>query len=124
MEKSIKVGKKTVKLKTSAALPRLYRLKFNRDIFVDFEKLANAMSQSTENGLSTIPVECLSIFEEIAYIMAKYADESVPDDINKWLDKFETFDIYTIIPHIIEMWNVENVTTSEAKKKNAKQPAK
>lgn len=124
MEKKIKVGNKELKLKTSAALPRLYRLKFNRDIFVDFETLAKSMTVDA-SGMSSIPIECLSIFEEIAFTMAKYADpDNVPDSIDDWLDQYETFDIYTIIPHIIDMWNIENITTSTAKKKKGQPQGK
>ena len=40
MEKTVKIGEKEIKLKTSGALPRIYRLWFNRDIFRDINLLA------------------------------------------------------------------------------------
>jgi len=30
--------------------------------------------------------------------MHKHGDLNQPDDINEWLDQFETFDIYEILP--------------------------
>ncbi len=110
MVKTVKIGDKTVKFKASAATPRLYRIKFNRDIFTDYEKLITG-----ENGLGKEEIE---IFEDIAYIMAKQADCTVPDTAEEWLDKSDSvFTIYTLIPTILELWNGNTKTTSEAKKK-------
>ena len=64
-----------------------------------------------------IPAASLETFENIAYIMHKHGDASQPDDINEWLEQFETFDIYKVLPEILTLWNLENVTTSVAKKK-------
>jgi len=47
-------------------------------------------------------------------------DPDQPDDINEWLDQFETFDIYEILPEIMEMWKSENKQMSVPKKKRGK----
>ena len=36
----------------------------------------------------------LEMFENIAYIMAKHADSSIPDSPEEWPDEFRTFSIY------------------------------
>lgn len=66
---------------------------------------------------SEIPIEDLEMFENIAYIMAQHADpENVPPDIMDWLEQFNTFSIYQILPAILELWNMNEETKSQAKK--------
>ena len=69
---------------------------------------------------SGIPIESLEMFENIAFLMHKHGDLNQPDDINEWLDQFETFDIYEILPEIMEMWKSENKQMSVPKKKRGK----
>ena len=57
------------------------------------------------------------MFENIAYIMAKHADSTVPNTPEEWLDGFNTFSIYQILPQIIELWGL-NVQTEVQSKKN------
>lgn len=124
MIKTIEVGGKEVKFKTSAAIPYLYRRQFGRDLLVDMSKIEANMKKNAD-GTSSIPLDNLQIFEEMAYIFAKHADpENVPDDIVDWLDEFETFDIFKVVPEIITMWASENATTSKLKKKNGKSTEK
>ena len=112
MEKTITISGKECTFKSSAALPRLYRSKFGRDIFVDLSKL----EKEAKKG-EALPPSSLELFENIAYIMHKHGDPGQPDDIEKWLEQFETFDIYLVLPEIIKLWQLENITTSVAKKK-------
>lgn len=117
MIKTLTVGDKEVKFKTSAAVLYLYRREYGRDLLVDMAKIEAGLHKN-EDGSSTLPIENLQIFEEMAYIFAKHADpENVPDDIVEWLDQFETFDIFQIFPEIISMWTAEQKTTSKLKKK-------
>lgn len=135
MIKDIVIGGKAYKFKSTAALPRMYRLKFGRDIFIDMEKLQKDIEkaekkQKTEReaaekkGLeykpdSDIPIDSLEMFENIAYLMNRHGDPSQPADINEWLDQFEMFNIYEILPEILELWNLNNKGTSISKKKDA-----
>ena len=60
----------------------------------------------------------LEIFENAAYIMARLAaPENMPDSPDEWLDGFEMFSIYQILPQLLELWNLNNKTTSIPKKK-------
>lgn len=118
MEKTVKIDGKNVRLKSSAAIPRMYRNVFGKDIFKDMMALKKAMGRKKKQG-DDLPVENLEMFENIAYIMAKHADPSrVPNDIGKWLDQFETFSIYQILPEIFELWNLNNKQLEHSKKKN------
>ena len=115
MEKTIKIGEQEVKFKATGATMRIYRQTFQRDILKDMSELSKA---HTESSLSS---EALIMFENIAYIMAKQADPAIPDTPDEWLDQFEMFSIYEILPQIIELWGINNISLSENKKK-AKRP--
>ena len=118
LEKTVTVNGKEVKFKSSAAVPRIYRIKFGRDIFEDLAKLEASVAESDRNK-SRIPIENLELFENIAYSMAYHADpENVPDTIEAWLDQFEFFSIYEVLPEILALWSENLATTSEAKKKD------
>jgi len=57
------------------------------------------------------------MFENVAYIMAKHADSKQPSTPEEWLDQFNTFSIYEVLPQILELWNLNVHTESESKKK-------
>lgn len=60
----------------------------------------------------------LTIFENVAWLMAKHADKSVADDPDEWLDSLEgVFTIYEVLPQILELWSMNQATTSTPKKK-------
>ena len=114
--KEIEISGVKVTFKSSAAVPRLYRAKFQRDVFKDFAKLEKSFKKKTKDG-ENIPIEDLELFENLAYIMALAADSSVPADIDEWLDRFDMFSIYEVLPQIIELWGT-NMMTDVASKKN------
>ena len=123
LEKTVTVGEKVVKLRSSGAVPRMYRIKFGRDIFLDMLKLQEAYIANVDHReASNMSVEELTIFENVAYIMALHADPSVPDSIDKWLEEFEILSIYDVLPHVLELWKINNVSIAEAKK-NDPQPS-
>ena len=112
---NITIDGKEVPFKASAALPRIYRLKFGRDIFADLDAMANAIRRNDEEH-SALDGVTLEMFENIAYLMAKYADQSVPDSIDEWLDGFNTFSIYQVLPQLMELWGLNIETQVESKK--------
>ena len=59
----------------------------------------------------------LETFENVAYIMAYQFDPSIPDTPDEWLDQFETFSIYQILPEILNLWGLNEKTTAKPKKK-------
>ena len=116
IQKNITIDGIDVPFKASAAVPRLYRLKFRRDIYQDFAALQKSVGENTEES-SALDIGSLEVFENIAYIMAKHADYSIPDSPVEWLDEFSTFSIYQVLPKIIELWGL-NVQTDVESKKN------
>ena len=113
--KKIEIDGKEVAFKASAAIPRIYRLKFQRDIYKDLHSLEKAIGDSKEEN-SNLDMFSLEMFENIAYIMAKHADSSIPDTPEEWLDNFNTFSIYQVLPQLIEFWGLNVKTDVEAKK--------
>ena len=110
MEKTIMIDGREVRLRASAAIPRLYRIKFRRDILQDMQTIKKAVEKSVQENaqeggqMSSIPLEALELFENVSYLMAKHADPAVPSTVEEWLDGFETFSIYTVFPAIEELW--------------------
>ena len=114
--KNIEIDGKQVPFKASAAIPRIYRIKFNRDIYKDLRSLEKAVGEGDEEN-SNLDLFSLEMFENIAYVMAKHADPNIPDTPEEWLDEFNTFSIYQVLPSIIELWGL-NVQTEVESKKN------
>ena len=115
LTKTIQVDGQDVTLRASAAIPRIYRIKFNRDMFNDLNMVAKAMS-TNEEGMSTLDNFSLEVFENIAYVMAKHADQTIPDTPEEWLDRFRTLSIYQVFPKIMELWELNLNVDVEAKK--------
>lgn len=120
LRKKVMIDGKEAEFKASAAVPRIYRMKFRRDLFMDLQKVAKSVDKKgkkKDKEESEIPIEDLEMFENIAYVMAQHADpKNVPADIMEWLEQFQTFSIYQILPAILELWNLNEETQSKAKK--------
>ena len=115
IERTIEISGKQVPFRSSATVPRLYRAKFKRDIFKDLTKLEKSYTKRTEDG-DELQIEDLEIFENVAYIMAFHADPSIPKTIDEWLDQFDMFSIYQVLPQILELWGENLMTDVQAKK--------
>ena len=121
MTKVVEIDGKKVPFKASAAIPRIYRVKYGRDIFKDLMKLEKALNDNSAED-SNLDLFSLETFENIAYLMAKHADPSLPDSAEEWLDEFSVFSIYQVLPEIIELWGL-NVQTQSSAKKNGPKPS-
>ncbi len=113
--RKIEIDGKEVTFRASAAIPRMYRLKFQRDIFKDLKSLEKSVGNGREEE-SDLDLFSLEMFENIAYIMAKHADPAIADTPEEWLDGFNTFSIYQVLPQLIELWGLNMQTDIEAKK--------
>lgn len=127
LTKNIEIDGKDVVFAASAAIPRIYRIQFKRDIFQDMTKIEKSVKKSQDKqkekqvSESDIPIEDLEMFENVAFVMAKHAaqkkGQDFPDNVYDWLDQFNTFSIYTILPEIVKLWNLNQQTQVESKKK-------
>ena len=64
---------------------------------VQERKLEKSIGDGKEEP-SNLDMFSLEVFENIAFIMAKHADPSIPDTPEEWLDNFNTFSIYQVLP--------------------------
>jgi hypothetical protein len=120
LEKTVNISGKEVKFRSSASVPRLYRIKFKRDIFKDLSKLEKSYKDRGGEDGSALEIDDLEIFENVAYIMAFHADPTIPGTIDEWLEQFEMFSIYQVLPEILELWGTNLVTDVESKKNLAR----
>lgn len=123
MIRNIEIDGKQVAFKASAAIPRIYRMKFQRDIYKDLKVLERSMGENSEES-SNLDMFSLEMFENIAFVMAKHADASIPNTPEEWLDGFNTFSIYQVLPQLIELWGLNVKTDIEAKKNFIQQSVK
>ena len=94
--------------RASAAIPRIYRMKFHRDIYKDLKSLEKSIGENAEDD-SGLDMFSLEMFENIAYVMAKHADPARPDNPEDWLD-------YQVLPQLIQLWGLNTQTDVNAKK--------
>lgn len=114
MEKTITIGDKDVKLKSSGAIPHIYRRLFQQDLLVGMGNMEKRIKKNTID----LSAEDMQLLEQLTYTLAKHADpQSVPDDIEMWMGEFELMDIINAFPEVLSLWNQENASTSNLKKK-------
>ena len=123
MIKQIEIDGKQVSCKASAAFPRIYRMKFQRDIYKDLKALEKSIGDNSEES-SNLDMFSLEMFENIAFVMAKHADATITNTPEEWLDGFNTFSIYQVLPQLIELWGLNVKTDVEAKKNFVRQTVK
>lgn len=121
MEKTITIDGKDYKFKATASTPRVYRQAFGRDIYVDISSLISAIGTDED-----LPISALDAFENVAFCLNSQAEgrelkrESIEKDISEWLDQFETFSIYRILPQLMELWRLNTEQTVEPKNQVAR----
>ena len=107
-----------LRLRATALTPRLYRFKLGRDMIVDLNALKKSYEKAGKAQDAQLTVTDLTIFENVAYIMAKQYDSTLPDTPEEWLDGLDgLFTVYEVLPDILELWQLNQHTTSIPKKK-------
>ena len=126
MDKVIQIDGKEVGFRATALTPRFYRHKIGRDIMQDmnqlqksFDRVKTAKKYESKEELeqAQLSVMDLEIFENVAYIMAKQYDNTIANTVEELLDSFSCFSIYEVLPYLIELWGLNQQTTSKYKKK-------
>ena len=126
MEKIVSLGEKKVILRASAALPRVYRSIFGRDIFKDvapmlerYQKIdpKNASDLSVVNQIGDNDMETL---ENITFAMAWMGMPDIRDmEQFGWLDRFSSSELSVLEKEAFTLWILDNFAIDEAKKKAA-----
>lgn len=124
MEKTVTIDGREIKLKTSGALPRIYRRLLRREIFEDVAKLimtSIALSDPERPDPSKEDqLEANEILENLTFIMAKHAEPSLPETVEEWLSGFEdeaSLNDAKVTGTVIALWLHETETTSAERKK-------
>lgn len=81
----------------------------------DLNELQKGIDENNAEN-SNLDTFSLELFENIAWLMAKHQSPDVPDNPEDWLDQFNTFSIYEILPQIIELWGLNVEQQIESKK--------
>ena len=86
-------------------------------IYKDLRQLEKSVGENDEDN-SNLDLFSLEMFENLAWLMTRHADPAnVPDSPEEFLDQFNAFSIYQILPQLIELWGL-NVQTEVESRKN------
>lgn len=120
MQKIVTIGGKEIPMRSSGASPVKYKIIFNRDLYVDLQPILKGMKKKAD-GSAYMPMEAIDVFTRMGYVFATQADpELLKTSFEDWLDQFELMDLTAGFEQIVELWNMENTTTANLKKKNGK----
>lgn len=92
MEKTIHIEGRIVRFKCTAGTMIRYRNQFNREFLSDLAKL-----EKVKNG--NYDALTLAPFYDIIWVMAKTADDTIPDPIS-WYDTFESFPVTDVFSQL------------------------
>lgn len=110
MDKAVKLSTGAeLWLRATALTPRLYRHKFGRDLFSD-------MTMAAKNK-GDVSMHVLSNIEDLAYIMARQYNPAIPESEEEWLDGLPMSFATEICVPVIDLWGMNQKTTSTSKKK-------
>lgn len=116
MEKTITIDGKEVTFKTNGATPLRYKAQFGRDYFKEILKMAplQNLSKKKKEDIVAKDLEALDfeVFYNIAWIMAKTANPSIPEPI-LWLEQFDEFPMAEVIPELQDMLLTSIQTTKK-----------
>lgn len=113
MEKTIEIDGKKIRFKSNGATPLRYKAQFGKDYLKEILKMSPAVKKNGSIDTKSLESLDFEVFYNIAWIMAKTANPSIPEPI-EWLSEFEEFPISEIFP---EMQELMMSTISASKKK-------
>lgn len=99
MEKTLTIGGRQVKFKSSGAFLLRYKAQFGRDAVSDISKLEKFIN----NGNTDFSAFDVEILFSLIWVLAKTADPGIPSDPFEWLDSFDEFPIADIFPELVDM---------------------
>lgn len=97
MEKTLTIDGRQVKFKSTGGTLIRYRNQFNSEFLQDLMSL-QAINLENLNGFTYKPLE------QIIWVLAKTADDSIPD-ILSWFDSFDEFPINKVWNELAELVN-------------------
>ena len=138
MEKVITIEEgRSYNFKASAFSPIAYNKLFpGRDFLRDMDALRDAKDEMDGSG-DYLTMDTYEMFVRVAYTLAwqgfskdprptqeqKDFRDTYPDPWD-WIDSFNMFSIYEILPEILELWYIGSATNATSKKNRRKPSAK
>lgn len=105
-----------ISMRADASIPHLYRAKFGKDIMRDMTKIITQMEDTkTEEDATEVVLNNYDTLENMAYIFAKHADKSVPEDPEEWLSGLGMLSIIESAMELINLWGDNMLTQVESK---------
>ena len=89
MEKTLQICGRYIKFKCTAGTLIRYRNQFNCEFLADLGKLQNIKITQNYEDITLAPIE------NIIWVMAKTADDSIPDPLT-WYDSFDEFPLIDV----------------------------
>lgn len=126
IEKKILIDGRECTARSSALIPKLYRAYFGRDMVVDMKKLTKAykkLQELPEGATDEDRAEAMmdidfTVLENMVWIMLKHGGEDVGKTPEDWLESVDNvFGVYEALPVLLDLWNLNNKTTSVPRKK-------
>ena len=103
-----------------------YKSQFGKEYLADIMKLSKVYGDiqkiSTSKAKPDYSTFDIEVFYNILWCMAKSADLTIPDPMT-WLDSFETFPVFEILPQVMDIIGGNSISTAKdttgTKAKNA-----
>lgn len=116
MEKTILIDGQKIRFKTNGATPLRYKAQFGKDYFKEILKMA-PLAKFAGKDLNPADLDALDfdIFFNIAWIMAKTAEPTIPEPM-EWLEGFEEFPMIEIFPELQDLMITSLQGTATKKK--------
>lgn len=104
MEKTIIIDGKEVHFKSTGSMVLRYKAQFGKDFFSELLKMGALEQLKNPKKIKAKDLEGLDfeVFYNMAWVMAKTADPSIPDPLS-WLDEFEEFPMFDILPELNDL---------------------
>jgi len=103
MEKTIEIDGKQVVFKSTAATPLRFKAQFGKDYFSEIMKLQSlGKLKKGKVDLEVLKNIDFEVFYNIIWVLAKTSDKTIAEPLT-WLDGFEVFPLFEIIPEIQDL---------------------
>lgn len=123
MTTTVEISGREYRMRASALTPRLYRAFFKHDMIRDMQNMIQVYQQrlalpedATEEEITEADIallDHLEVFENVAWLFCKEGGEDVGNSPEEWLDTIDgLFSIFEAMPAIIELWGINQETTS------------
>lgn len=114
----VKIGEKEVPMLAMASVDVYYRNIFHEDPIL-------LQTHEMNEGAAIV------FYEQMGFVMAKFAELKKSSEMRKlnedsyleWLDQFTRIELITALPDIMNVYNGQQVSTADAKKKDTEPSA-